>query len=315
MKIGIWARVGATLLSLAAAVAQSQPAASPEANDASRLDAAAIAAAKKTLADASLPSSDDPLVLARSLLELALADVKQKNFARAESSCLTALTLQEHAPGSNERAMVQTLFRLGSLHADRNHYALAEQYYRRSLDTAARAFPDRDTPTFGGLLHTLGTVYDNEGDVAMAEQSYSRAAAAFGEKEPRGLAIALHSLGDLYFKTARFARAAPVYERQLALADRMAEPERSQIVNVADRNNIANRLADTYRKLGRYDEAFPLYQRALASVEQRLGPTNQPKLVAYLEGLAKLYREMGRLPEAEALEREAATRRAASGGK
>lgn len=96
------------------------------------------------------------------------------------------------------------------------------------------------------------------------------------------------------FNAGKYADAAPMAERVLAIYEKRLGPEHLDV------GDALHNLADTYIQLGRYGEAEPLAKRSLAIREKALGHghTNVgPSL--YL--LGRLYRLQGRYSEAEPL--------------
>jgi tetratricopeptide (TPR) repeat protein len=112
--------------------------------------------------------------------------------------------------------------------------------------------------------------------------------------DPAREARALNLMGLNLHAQGRYADAEPLYQRALALTERLLGPEHPH--TAASLNN----LAELYRSQGRYAEAEPLCQRALALRERVLGP-DHPDIAASLDHLAGLYRAQGRYAAAEPL--------------
>ena len=93
---------------------------------------------------------------------------------------------------------------------------------------------------------------------------------------------------------ARYAEAEPLYQRALAICEKVLGPDHPSTAT------SLNNLALLYDHQGRYGEAEPLYQRALAICEKALGP-DHPDTATSLNNLAELYRNQGRYAEAEPL--------------
>ena len=95
------------------------------------------------------------------------------------------------------------------------------------------------------------------------------------------------------FDAGDYAKALPVAERALALAEKQFGPNDAKVALQL------NDLARLYWALGRYVEAEPLYQRALTISEKSQGP-DHPDVAVWLTNLADLYAKLGRYPDAEA---------------
>jgi len=110
---------------------------------------------------------------------------------------------------------------------------------------------------------------------------------------PEGAQL-LNGAGHYLFERGRYAEAAPLLERALAIWEKALGPEHP------DAAIGLNNLAQLYRAQGRYAEAEPLYQRALAIREKALGPEH-PDVATSLRNLAALYRSQNRNADADPL--------------
>ena len=79
---------------------------------------------------------------------------------------------------------------------------------------------------------------------------------ALGPDHP-DVATALNNLAELYREQGRYAEAAPLYKRSLAIYEKGLGPD-----HPACRSRPLNNLAQLYLEQGRYAEAEPLYKRA-----------------------------------------------------
>ncbi len=136
-----------------------------------------------------------------------------------------------------------------------------------------------------------------QGDYAEAEKmllSALQVAQTISQQDPL-VTLSLHNLGRLYYAQGKYAMAAPLYRRLLAIAEKGSGARAS--LGVAQR--LAN-LADIYRLQSKFAEAEPLYQRSLAIIEKTAGP-DHPELALSLNNLATLYYERGYYHKAEPL--------------
>jgi CHAT domain-containing protein/tetratricopeptide (TPR) repeat protein len=109
-------------------------------------------------------------------------------------------------------------------------------------------------------------------------------------------AASLHNLALLYKAMGAYDKAEPLYQRSLAIREKVLGPEHP------DTASSLNNLALLYKAMGAYDKAEPLYGRSLAVMEKTLGPEH-PNTATSLNGLAELYRRMGAYDRAEPLYR------------
>lgn len=111
-------------------------------------------------------------------------------------------------------------------------------------------------------------------------------AESFPPDDPR-LVVSLKSLADLYDDQKKLTEAEPLYQRLLAIEEK---------VQGSDHPDVATtlyRLAKLYHAQGKMTEAEPLYQRALAIRDRVLGPTH-PDVVMILESYGALLRGLNR---------------------
>lgn len=96
-----------------------------------------------------------------------------------------------------------------------------------------------------------------------------------------GTAKALSRLAQLYYDTGAYAQAEPLYQRALAIVEKVQGPEHP------DTATVLNNLAELYRATGAYAKAEPLHQRALAIKDKMLGPKH-PNTAQSLDNLVGL---------------------------
>ncbi len=104
----------------------------------------------------------------------------------------------------------------------------------------------------------------------------------------------LNQVGYYLYERAQYPQAAPLYQRALAIYEKVLGPEHPDVAM------SLNNLAELYRSQGQYPQAAPLYQRALAISEKVLGPEH-PHVAMSLNNLAELYRSQGQYPQAAPL--------------
>jgi tetratricopeptide (TPR) repeat protein len=104
----------------------------------------------------------------------------------------------------------------------------------------------------------------------------------------------LNRMGGYLRQRGEYEQAEPLYQRALALRERMLGPEHT------DTATSLNDLALLYKNQGKYEQAEPLYQRALAIRERVLG-ADHPDTALSLNNLAALYYSQGNNEQAEPL--------------
>jgi len=113
-------------------------------------------------------------------------------------------------------------------------------------------------------------------------------------RNPQDEASLLNELAETHYAMARYSEAEPLYERALAIREKVLGAEHP------DTAQSLNNLAVLYYNQGRYAEAEPLYVRALAIAEKVLG-AEHPDTASSLNNLAALYNNQGRYANAEPL--------------
>jgi tetratricopeptide (TPR) repeat protein len=111
-------------------------------------------------------------------------------------------------------------------------------------------------------------------------------AESFPPDDPR-LVVSLKSLADLYNDQKKVTEAEPLYQRLLAIEEKIQGSDHPDVATTL------YRLAKLYHAQGKTTGAEPLYQRALAIKDRVLGPTH-PDVVMILESYGALLREMNR---------------------
>ena len=115
-------------------------------------------------------------------------------------------------------------------------------------------------------------------------------------RAPEGprMATTLTALAYVYQDQGRYAKAEPLYERALAIREKVLGPVHSAVAD-----SLYN-LGGLYKARGRYAEAEPLYRRALGIKENAHGPEDLA-VSSTVRGLAQLSHAQGRDAEAESL--------------
>jgi CHAT domain-containing protein/tetratricopeptide (TPR) repeat protein len=171
----------------------------------------------------------------------------------------------------------------------------------QKLEAAVKARVGVNHPDYAAALSILGKVYHAQGKYAEAAELFQRS-----------LAIREKSLGPSHLDVAAsLSNLAIVYREQgkyfeAAELDKRALAIREKTLGPSHPDVAAslNSLGNVYGDQGKYAEAAELYQRALAIREMALGP-NHPDVAASLNSLAHVYREQGKYVEAVELDKRA----------
>jgi tetratricopeptide (TPR) repeat protein len=111
--------------------------------------------------------------------------------------------------------------------------------------------------------------------------------------EPKATRM-MNQLALWFSNRAEYTEAPPLYQRALAIREKVLGPEHPDVAE------SLNDLAVLYRAQGQYAKAEPLYQRALAIWEKALSPEHTD-LAWSLNNLAGLYTDKGQYAEAQPL--------------
>src|SRR5437899_3363642 len=135
-----------------------------------------------------------------------------------------------------------------------------------------------------------------KGAFAGAEKA---ALAAIAEAQKSGhedfrLAKSWNNLATIYYDTGRYADCEPLFNRSLAITEKVLGPEHVAVAPAV------NNLAEVCLLQARYSEAELLYARSLAIKEKALGPEHTDVAIG-LNNIAELYRARHQYAEAEPL--------------
>lgn len=139
----------------------------------------------------------------------------------------------------------------------------------------------------------LGESLYNQGRYRESADAFQKAAALRADDS-----TILNRLGLSLHQDGAYAKAEPLYQRALAIAEKVLGSEHPDVAI------SLNNLAELYHTQGLYAQAEPLHRRALAIVEKVLG-LEHPDVAIILGNYAALFRKIGRESEAEAMEARA----------
>jgi len=263
-------------------------------------------------------------------------------YARAESLLARSLALGEDLYGESDPRLLESLFRLATVHQETGDLETAERDFRRALAIARTALP-RDNPELTYRINDLAVLLHQKGEFAEAvrlqREVLTRKQALLGKDHPdvsstmNNLAVLLMERGDYSEAEGLVRRALEIrrgyygekstavantlhnlmvlhrYRREYAPAESLArEVLQLRQTLLGDRHpavasSIFN-LGAVLQGKGEREQAEGLYGRAIAMMDSTLGP-DHPDVAGMRNVLARLFREEGRLAEAESISREA----------
>jgi tetratricopeptide (TPR) repeat protein len=201
--------------------------------------------------------------------------------ARAEQAFLAAIAEAERAPdGSLELAT--TLSALAQIKFQARAYEEAESLFRRVIPLREAALGP-EHPLVVSAMNNLAAVFVSRDALSEAEPILERAVAATRKRLQAAqfdLTANINNLVRLYVKRGDFARAEPLI-LQLLLMKRPLGPAHPDVAA------ILVSLAKIRNAMGRTDDAERILRRVLAARERAL-PSDDPRLIATREDIARL---------------------------
>ncbi len=130
-----------------------------------------------------------------------------------------------------------------------------------------------------------------------ASPAWSQAGIAQGQSaqapsEEVQAAAELNDRAQELYRTGRYAEAEPLYQRSLALREKIFGPMHAEVAT------SLNNLGLLYRAQGRYAEAESSYKRSLAMREQLFGAAH-PEVAAVRNNLGRVYQDQGHYAQAQ----------------
>ena len=221
-----------------------------------------------------------------------LAALYERNYSKATVNLQDSLKQREEKLASDQNAVADAAFFLGSSLYEEGRYKDSAVAYQRCLQIR----PDDAT-----VLNNTALSLTEAGDYAGAEPLLRRALAidekALGADRP-DVAASLNNLAALLYPKGDYAGAEPLLRRALAISEKALGPDHPHVALAL--NNLGALLAAK----GDYAGAEPLYRRALTIDEKALGP-DHPNVANILDNLAGLLYAKGDYAAAEPLLRRA----------
>jgi len=119
-------------------------------------------------------------------------------------------------------------------------------------------------PETAVTLNNLASLYDKQGQYALAEPLFKRALEILDPSDP-AVGSTLTNLAILYVNQGRHALSEPLFKDALKIMEKVRGPDHPDVAQ------SLNNLAPFYRDQGEYGQAEPLLKRALGVSEKTLG--------------------------------------------
>ena len=234
-----------------------------------------------------------PLVLARLLDAIGMANMDLGAYGAADSVLTRALVLRRRHAGAGSLDEAAALASLGALATVQGESARADSLLTAALVVQRRAAPG--SPTLAATLTDLGTARADAGDTSGALAALAEAVAIL---RPRGpsvlLANALNDTGVALVNAGRFEASLGPSREALAIRRRLLGSDHADIA--ISLSNVGLALADA----GRPAEADGPLGEAVRVARRTFGPENPSTLATELNWTRSL-RELGRADEAARL--------------
>jgi tetratricopeptide (TPR) repeat protein/predicted phosphodiesterase len=212
----------------------------------------------------------------------------------------------------DHESLGRSLHQIGSCLLQTENYAEAKTLFERALtekregDLSGRL----DHESLGASLHQVGYCLSQMGQYAEAQPWLERALAESEQGDLKGrvdhesLGKPLHQIGTCLAAIQQYVEAKPRFERAVA------EKNQGDLLGRIDHESIARSLdwlARCHVITGNLEQALSAFKRAVAESRQGdvHGRVDNKSLAISLRNTAFLLRELDRIPEAEACEREA----------
>ncbi len=233
------------------------------------------------------------------LLRLGAVLYARNRPADAEPVLLQALDFRERLLGPSHVSLAEPLMLLARIHQQERRLADAEAELRRIVLLFEKDASKQ--PRMGQVLDTLGTVYQERGDLENAalvlEQGVELAGKLHGAQHAE-TALAQARLAEVRMAMHLNEQALELYSRALPIL------ELAHGVNNPDVLSIAFSLATLHAWKGEAAKAQLLFERVLYADERTMGPED-PELLESLFHLAQAHRAQGRAEQGASLMRRA----------
>ncbi len=199
----------------------------------------------------------------------------------------------------------ETLNTAGMLAYKERHFVMAQEMFHRALAVLGEA-ADPD-PRAATTLNNLGATHEALGEYQQAELRYRHALTLIetiqGPDHP-DVVVGLNNLASLHFSQRAFDKAEPLWQRGLAISERYWGDAHPHLIQTLLTLGLVTQAQH------QFDRAEPYYIRAIQIGRQSLG-TGHPGLIPLYERYASFLRRADREQEAQAVDRQMESIRAA----
>jgi tetratricopeptide (TPR) repeat protein len=219
--------------------------------------------------------------------------------AEAEAILRPAIAAGEKLYGADHTVVVGLMNRLGMVLQKSGNNARAEPLFRRLLAVAGQANLDRRISA--ELHHNLGTLYADDGRLAMARRHIEEAIAIWREVVPvdnLSLVCGQNSLVYVLLREGHLREAHDLARKTSAAATSLFGAR--QPLSLTALRNFSYVLA----RMGRRSEALTIMEQAIPLYEETYGPES-PILAELLKAYASVLRKVGRRQDAKQAEKRA----------
>lgn len=235
-----------------------------------------------------------------SLNRLGVALWRQEHFAEAETALREALAIEQAQPRPAPSDLAADLGNLGNLCGQQGKYAEAETYFRQALALQRQSL-GTNHPIYARTLGQLGGALDDQGKRAEGEPLLREALALRRRILPPDhpeLAFSLHNLAQA-IDTTQPAEAIRLYRECVSIRQRRLPPGHPYLLG------SLKSLVTLLQQQNQAEEAAALLGDLAAYWRERQAREPALAIVPGLNFVGLLYQDLGKLPEAEALLREA----------
>jgi tetratricopeptide (TPR) repeat protein len=214
------------------------------------------------------------------------------------------LLIKENTPDVNEEDLVDCLDHLSEIHHALGNYAVAENYYRRSLGIKERCLKKGDGKLIRAYLN-LGILHRIQKDFEQAEEHYLQALRCAADPDHRNspeVDRCLFHLSGLYHAQGRYLEAGSLLRK--GLQDLETQSGSNDFVRATG----FTALGLINIRQGNVKEGRKLLDKARIMVTNVMSPNGQ-KLEHELISIALVYSNWERYDEAEFLVRQSVTAR------
>lgn len=215
------------------------------------------------------------------------------DYTQAVASYREAIGVAERL-GAQDRRLVITLNRLGSLYQQLGQSSEAKRQYRRALSLVEQS-SGRESRDYAVLLANVASILVEDNQVRTGETMLRHAIDLYRNvlsPDDVRVAAARNTLAELLIAKRRYDEAAQSLNEALSIMQKRPEPRTGHLALVLDNLGVVRRCQHNQ------GQAMQLFEKSVALIESELG-SDHPLLVRPLCNLATSYAESGRPEDAD----------------